>query len=155
MPVFTPQRSLMNLQKSIDIISFLFKGMSTERAKQLAPGIVGWSALEVMGHLVDLESVFTARIRRVLVEDNPAFTPIDPDQLAIDNAYAQQDIQKQVAKFIQLRKELIALLNTLTEEQWSRGGIHPSYGPMTILDIATNTPLHDHNHLGQIAEALG
>lgn len=155
MPPFSPQRSLNFLQKSTEVVRYIFKDMTTDRAKQLAPGISGWSALEVMGHLVDLEPVFTARVRRVLVEENPAFTAVDADQLAKDHAYAQQDIQQQVAKFIHLRGEFIALLTSLSEEQWTRSGVHSAYGQMTILDIATSTALHDLNHLGQIAEALG
>jgi hypothetical protein len=155
MSPFTPQRSLNYLEKTTVVISYLFKDMTTERSKQLAPGVSGWSALEVMGHLVDLEAIFTARLKRMLNEENPTFEKTDPDQMAIDHAYASQDIQQQVTKFITLRQEFIALLKSLSEEQWNRTGVHPAYGPMTVLDLATNTPLHDLNHLGQISEALG
>ena len=155
MPVFTPERTLNYLQKTTAVVDYLFHGMSNERAKQLAPGISGWNALEVMGHLVDLEAIFTARVHRILNETNPTFDRLNPDQMAADHGYAQQDIQQQVAKFLQLRREFITLLTSLSEEQWTRGGIHPTYGPMTLLDLATNTALHDLNHLGQISEVLG
>jgi hypothetical protein len=39
----------------------------------------GWSAKDVVAHLLDVEGVaFTDRIRRILREDRPFIRPIDP-----------------------------------------------------------------------------
>ena len=73
MAIYTPQRTLTFLQKTPVILNHLFHDMTTERAKQLAPGITGWSGLEVVCHLVDLEEIFTVRVRRMLSENKPAF----------------------------------------------------------------------------------
>lgn len=155
MAIFTPERSLNYLQKTTVVLRHIFKDMTTEQATQLAPGVSGWNALEVMGHLVDLEEIFTVRVRRMLTENKPEFEKTDPDDMAIKHDYAHQDIQDMLERFLQLRREFIVLLKSLRPDEWERRGVHPSYGVISVLDLATNTALHDLNHLGQISEALG
>jgi hypothetical protein len=129
--------------------------MTTERAKQLAPGIKGWNALEVMCHLFDLEEVYFMRAKRIIAENKPEFPAVDQVALVIQHDYAHQDIQDMFARFVQLRQEFVAFLTPLQEDQWSRRGVHPSSGVITLLEHATNVSLHDLNHLGQMTEALG
>lgn len=155
MALFTPERTLNFLSKTPQVLTYIFHDMSTERAKQLAPGVSGWNALEVLCHLVDIEEAYIVRVRRMLAETKPTFAGTDPDGLALQHEYAKQDLHDMLERFIQLRRELIAILRALRPDEWERRGIHPSYGLMTVLELATNVPLHDLNHLGQISEALG
>ena len=40
-------------------------------------------------------------------------------------------------------------------DEWSRRGVHPSSGVITVLELATNVGLHDLNHIAQMTVALG
>jgi len=52
------------------------------------------------------------------------------------------------------RDESLALLRTLTPEQWKRAGVHATRGPVTINDFVTLMAWHDDNHLDQLKRAL-
>jgi hypothetical protein len=155
MAMFTAQKALRTMEKTPVVLDYILHDMTSERAKQLAPDAKGWNALEVMCHLVDLEEVYFMRAKRIIAENKPEFPAVDQEALVIQHDYSHQDIQDMLARFVQLRKEFVAFLTPLQEEDWSRRGVHPSSGVITLLEHATNVSLHDLNHLGQITEALG
>ena len=53
------------------------------------------------------------------------------------------------------RRELVALLDGLADDQWQRQGTHALYGGLTLLDLLVFVEWHDVNHLEQIARTLG
>jgi len=95
------------------------------------------------------------RAKRIVAENKPEFPSVDQEALVTQHDYANQDIQDMLARFVQLRKEFVAFLTPLQEEDWSRRGVHPSSGVITLLEHATNVPLHDLNHIAQMTVALG
>jgi hypothetical protein len=48
----------------------------------------------------------------------------------------------------------VVLFESLTEEQWSRAGIHPERGHFTLLDSLIQVGTHDVTHLEQITRLL-
>jgi len=155
MAMFTAQKAISSMEKTPVVLNYILHDMTNEQAKTLAPNAKGWNALEVMCHLVDLEELYFSRAKRIVSENKPEFAPIDPDAMAIQHDYAHQDIQDMYARFVQLRKEFIAFLTPLQEEDWARRGVHSSAGVITLLEHATNVGLHDLNHLAQMVVALG
>ena len=104
---------------------------------------------------MDIEEVYFTRAKSIVAENKPEFPAVDQEALVIRHDYAHQDIQDMYARFVQLRKEFVAFLTPLQEEEWSRRGVHPTFGIITLLEHATNVSLHDLNHLAQMTVALG
>jgi hypothetical protein len=53
-----------------------------------------------------------------------------------------------------LRTETRVLLDSLTEAQWLRGGIHLRLGRLTLGDWVASLAAHDDNHLDQLARTI-
>jgi len=155
MAMFTADKALRAMEKTPLILKYILHDLSNESAQQLAPTAKGWNALEVMCLLVDLEDIFFTRAKRMISENKPEFPTTNPDELAIQHDYAHQDIYDMYERFVERRKEFVAYLTPLQEEEWSRRGVHPSSGVITVLELATNVGLHDLNHIAQMTEALG
>jgi hypothetical protein len=116
---------------------------------QPAPG--EWSALEVIGHLVEAdERGFGGRIRTLLAVERPRFSGWDPDSVARDRRDNERDPAQLLAEFSQHRLAHIALVETLTETDLNRGGDHPEVGWLTARDLLHEWVHHDANHLRQI-----
>jgi len=115
-----------------------------------------WAAKEAICHLRDVEEMFIGRFGMILAMDSPklAFDPTTPDRWAEDRQYLRNDGPLALAAFRTRRDESLALLRTLTPEQWKRAGIHATRGPITIGDFVTLMAWHDDNHLDQLKRAL-
>ena len=59
-----------------------------------------------------------------------------------------------LAGFRRHREETLALLNSLSAEQWLRGGIHSQRGRLALGDWVASLAAHDDNHLDQLRRAL-
>jgi hypothetical protein len=112
-----------------------------------------WSLVEVMCHLRDLEAeVYQERYRRYLTEDNPYFPRLDQDAMAAERDYISQDIRSALASFRQRRQDTVRILEETPPEQWSRGGVHFSAGPMTLEQMVARQSDHDIKHLIQMKD---
>ncbi|MCA0454201.1 MAG: DinB family protein [Chloroflexi bacterium] len=155
MAMFTAEKAIKAMDKTPLVLKYILKDLTNDQAKQLAATAQGWNALEVMCHMADFEDIFFSRAKRMIAENKPEFPQTDPDGMAVQHDYANQDIHDMYERFAQRRAEFIAFLKPLQEEEWSRRGVHFSAGVITVLELATNMGLHDLNHLAQMTEALG
>jgi DinB superfamily len=80
--------------------------------------------------------------------------PLDPDRWAEERQYARSDPGHALAAFRRHRGETVALLESLTEAQWQRGGIHLRLGRLTLGDWVASLAGHDDNHLAQLERAI-
>ena len=96
------------------------------------------------------------RFGMILAMDDPklAFDPTTPDRWAEERQYLKNDAQQAAGAFRRRRDESLALLKTLTPEQWKRAGVHATRGPVSIADFVTLMAWHDENHLEQLTRAL-
>jgi hypothetical protein len=115
-----------------------------------------WAPKEVLCHLRDVEEMFQGRFGSILAMTDPklSFDPTTPDRWAEERQYLRNDAQLALGAFRTRRDESLALLRTLTPEQWKRAGIHATRGRVTIDDFVTLMAWHDDNHLEQLARAL-
>ncbi len=114
-------------------------GMSRE---QLAarPDAGKWSTLEVLCHIADFEPVYADRMKRVLAEDNPLLLSGDPDLFHARLAYSQRDAAEELAVVEAVRFQMARILETLSEQDFSRTGKHSVDGPV----IAPGAARTDH-----------
>ena len=151
MPTLEEQFSRM--RRTADDLSAALRGQP-EAAVATRPAENAWAVKEIVCHLRDTEEVFQNRFRAILDEDEPKFTPLNTDGLAVERQYLKDDVTKAMEAFRTRRQANLKLLADLTPEQAERGGLHPTRGRMTIKDFATLMASHDDNHLEQIKRAL-
>ncbi len=80
--------------------------------------------------------------------------PLDPDRWAEERQYARSDPHQALTAFRRQRTETVALLGSLTDAQWLRGGIHLRLGRLTLGDWVASLAAHDDNHLDQLTRAI-
>lgn len=148
---------LEGLAHSDQLLRHILADVTQERAQTTKDGDEGWSVLEIVCHLRDYQAIFAERIRRILDEDQPEFTPYDENArlaMVIENDYANQDLNAVLADYAATRAKMIARLASLDDDQWRREG---QFADDDVVDLAmpvAHTVLHDADHSEQIARIL-
>ncbi|MBZ0298892.1 MAG: DinB family protein [Anaerolineae bacterium] len=153
MAILDKGKALRSLPKTLALLRFILRDVTQAQAMNSWDG--DWNVVFVVCHLRDLEAAYLQRVHLMLEEDNPTFPANDQRAMALERGYAEADLRTALAEFEALRREFIALLRSLSDEQWERRGQHPYFGETTILTQAINNALHDLDHIEQIARALG
>lgn len=145
---------LEQLKKALDVYHYFAATISPHDASTFRDGGDGWTVLEVMGHLFDFEGVYKDRFRVTLETDGGELPFPDPEALVLEKRYNSANLLTLYHEWANARRELIALLETLTEEQWNREARHPKRDMMSATDQLMLMVWHDLNHLEQIAHIL-
>ena len=144
----------------------------TDAVVSRRPAPTSWSAKEIVCHLRDVEELFQLRFHTIIALDEPtilvvgasadelapwrlaASHPLDPDRWAEERQYERSDAREALRALRRRRHEVLRLLNTLSDTEWQRGGIHPARGRLTLAQWVASLAGHDDNHLAQLARAL-
>jgi hypothetical protein len=116
-----------------------------------APAPGEWSAADVVGHLVDVETVFGFRWRLALTADEPAYPGYDEKRWA---ALPKPPLDELVTTFRHLRAHDLHLLRQLGPDDLRRVGVHSEQGPETVDVMVRKMAGHDLAHLDQLARTL-
>jgi DinB superfamily len=131
----------------------LIKGIPTGKLRK-RPAPDKWSVGEILAHLADTEIVSGFRMRLILGAPGTPIAAFDQDSWVTSGHYAKRDPRKSVEQFRVIRDANLALLNSLTPEQWKQHGMHSERGRETIEHIVRMFAGHDLNHLQQIERIL-
>jgi hypothetical protein len=148
------KRTFATLQLNVAMLGHILEPLTPQTATTLRDGPEGWTTLEVVCHLRDLDEIFRQRVVLVCEHDHPTFPMADQNKLAIEGAYNQQDLGEAYRTLCAARQALIQQFERLTDEQWERTGLHPTRGHFTMTDVLTHVAWHDANHLEQITRIL-
>lgn len=114
----------------------------------------GWSVQEHAGHLADLDRILFHP--RVLAYERAESTLPAADltnattEAANHNARAMEDVLADVQRE---RGTLVARLESIDRELFSRSALHPRLGvPMRLVDLMLFVAEHDDHHLAAITE---
>ena len=121
--------------------------------KRPAPG--KWSIAEIVAHLADTELVGGYRLRAILAAPGSQIIGFDQDRWVTALHYDKRNLRKSFEQYCALREANLALLKTLTPEQWKHHGIHNERGAETVETIVSMFAGHDLNHFQQIESILG
>jgi hypothetical protein len=113
-----------------------------------------WSAVEVVCHLRDAEEIALDRVRRMRDEYAPLMDDYDQASLAVERRYNAQSLPEAVEAFAGLRAQMLAIIESLDEDGWSRPGIIGDAGELTIFSYLTHRVMHDAVHLAQIGRRV-
>lgn len=127
----------------------LTQGRSAAELKK-RPAPEKWSVIEILAHLADAELAGSWRIRSILGNPGTKLEAYDQNAWVAAMRYQDRDARQCVEMFRVLREANLALLQSLTPEQWKQHGIHAERGKETIEHIVRMFAGHDLNHLQQI-----
>jgi hypothetical protein len=132
----------------------LVKGVSTAKLRK-RPAPDKWSVSEILAHLADTEIVGSFRMRLILGAPGTPIVAFDQDAWVTSGHYAKRDPRQALQQFRVLRETNLALLKSLTPEQWKHYGMHSERGQESVEHIVKMFAGHDVNHLQQIQKILG
>ncbi len=131
----------------------LIKGVPTSKLRK-RPAPDKWSVSEIVAHLADAEIAIGWRLRLILGAPGTPIAAFDQDSWVTSLHYEKRDPRKSVEQFRVLREADLALLRSLTPQQWKHYGMHAERGQESIEHIVRLIAGHDLNHLGQIERIL-
>ena len=131
----------------------LIKGVPASRLRK-RPASDKWSVNEILAHLAETEIVGSFRMRMILGAPGTPIAAFDQDAWVISGHYEKRDPRKSLQQFRVLREGNLAMLKSLTPEQWKHYGIHSERGQETIEHVVRMFAGHDLNHIAQIENIL-
>ena len=131
----------------------LIEGVPTARLRK-RPAPDKWSIAEILAHLADAEIVLGWRMRAILGAPGTPIQAFDQNSWVSALRYEKRDPRKSLELHRAVREANLALLKSLTPDQWKHYGQHAERGQESIEHIVRMIAGHDINHLGQIERML-
>ena len=119
------------------------------------PADGGWTARQVAHHLADSEAMAYTRLRRLVADPDPVVIQGYDEPRWAERLHYDRPIAVAVAVLHAVRDASLALLDTLSDDEWRRAGTHTeggAYGVERWLEIYAE---HPHEHAAQIRAARG
>ncbi|RMH13822.1 MAG: DinB family protein [Gemmatimonadetes bacterium] len=115
----------------------------------------GWSPVQILGHLLDVEWIFGYRIRTILADEEPRFGGVDQDRWVTAQRHGDADPDALLGALEALRTANLAWWAERTAEELERTGLHEGAGVQVSLGLMRRILAgHDLNHLAQVEQAL-
>jgi hypothetical protein len=106
--------------------------LNDEHAIRYRPAAGEWSAVEVVGHMIDKMQIWAGRVERLMVEERPALPGYDQDALVRDHDYLHADPDVLFEQLGQACERFAALVERVPTSALLREGMHEEVGPMTL-----------------------
>lgn len=112
-----------------------------------------WSANDVLAHLRACADVWGGCIAMMLAQDRPTLRAVNPRTWINRTDYLEQEFQSSLHAFAKQRSDLLAVLEPLPSEAWSRAATVTGAGKTlerTVLFYARWMAEHERPHVKQI-----
>ena len=116
------------------------------------PGEDEWSLKEIAAHLRDAEELAIAQLNAFASGASKPLPAWDVDVLPQERSYQDEEIDRLLASFRDLRRQTTYLLWGLTDADWGSSAQHPYRGEVTLGEIAHELAQHDLEHLWQVRQ---
>jgi hypothetical protein len=126
----------------------------TEEDLDRRPEDGGWTPREIVHHLADSETIGMIRLHRLLAEDHPVLAGYDEERFARKLHY-DRPVGASLELLRAARSATSELLDWMTEEEWTREGIHSERGQFTVEDWLRTYATHAYDHAEQMLAAAG
>lgn len=141
---------LVELEGMPRFLTETFGHLSAEAARRGGPDGT-FSPVEQCWHLADLESEgFGVRIRLLLHEERPFLPDFDGARVARERDYRAKSLAQGLEAFRAARDSNVALLRSVPDEAWSRGGVQEGVGELILSEIPRLMREHDASHRAEI-----
>lgn len=126
---------------------------SDEAAMRHRPAEGEWSAIEVVGHMIDKMQIWASRVERILVEECPALPGYDQDALVREHDYQHADADVLFEHLGRACEHYASIVASVPTSALNREGKHEEFGPMTIRQCIEATLDSVPGHLAQLRAA--
>lgn len=137
-----PDELLHALEANAAEVERITAGVTEEEA---ARGV--WPLREIVRHLHGAEQLLTGRAMRMLQEDEPELTIAIPAEIGDEASGSTLDL---VREYADARRAALRVLRDISPEQWQRGGTHPEWGRVTVLEQMSFVLRHEQSHLAEL-----
>jgi len=111
----------------------------------------GWTCRQVVHHLADSHMNAYLRFRCLVTEDNTTIKTYDQDVWAtLPDTSLPLDSSLRIIDG--LHQRWVTFLSALPETAWSRRGMHPERGEVSMDDLLDIYSHHGHNHARQVTD---
>jgi hypothetical protein len=141
--VLAPRRALAQLREMPDRIELLLRWCPE---KDAARPVGGFDPIRVIvGRLgtLDRHHYLESAARIAGDQSMPELPGLEPPAGAGEAELADCELPELLTRFRHVRAQSVDFLETLSEEAWSREGLDPDLGPVTLLRIVTHWVGHD------------
>ncbi len=135
------------------MLTRLIKDISTAKLRK-RPAPDAWSVADILAHLADAEIVIAWRLRSTLGAPGTPIQAYDQNAWLIAGHYEKRDPHKSIELHGAVREANLALLKSLSPDQWKHYGQHAERGQESIEHIVRLIAGHDINHIRQIERIL-
>jgi hypothetical protein len=149
---FTIEQLLAALADAPPLIAELTEGLTADQLR-VAPAPGEWSASEVLAHLRSCADVWGQCILTILEQDRPTIKAVNPRTWIEQTGYREENFQTSLQAFVAQRNDLLAVLQPLHPEAWSRSAMVTGAGKVlerTVYSYADWMAEHERPHLKQI-----
>lgn len=157
--------------ESVDRRVFELSERQIDQAYLPEAGVGRWPIRVLVGHVVDADLAAVHRMRRAVAEDSPVFSEWDENAFVDSNLYGNEHqgyadtpegdharVMNALGGFLAtlhtLRQWTSQWLFSLSDEQLSRAGMHPTRGPQTVRQIVALYTWHLEHHCGFLTKKL-
>src|SRR5260221_14724003 len=103
-----------------------------DHAMRQRPAAGEWSAIEVVGHMIDTMGIWTSRVEHLMAEERPALPAYDQDALVREHDYLHADQDVLFEHLSQACERFATLVEHIPISALQREGVHEEVGPMTL-----------------------
>lgn len=152
----TQQERLAQIEKIRHLpsqVEELVKGLTPEQlTTHFLPN--EWTVAQNIHHLADSHMNSYIRCKLIATEEQPPLKPYDQDRWADFTDASSADLSASLTLLKSLHARWVIFWETLPDDAWSRIGIHPENGPMSLERIVGVYAEHGEGHLDQISRTL-
>ncbi len=131
------------------------EALSDEQASFAPPGGEGeaqWSPKEQLAHLAEMETAYRAWVEHALAEDGADVGNVRGARPGIGLPQAQgHEVAELTAQLRAERATTLALIRSMTPEQFERTATQPMFGTLTVMQWLRSYYRHDRMHRDQMA----
>jgi hypothetical protein len=156
MPSLTTEQILTMLGEGPARIATLTEGLAPAQLRTV-PNQEEWSANDVLAHLRSCADMWGGCIATIIAEDHPTIRAINPRTWIKQTDYLDLEFRPSLRAYTTQRAELIAILERLPPEGWSRSATVKGAGAVlvrTVLKYADGLARHERAHVKQIARIV-
>ena len=111
----------------------------------------GWTVRQVVHHVADSHANAYLRFRWLVTEDHPTIKTYDQDVWAA-LPDSRLPVESSLRMLDGLHERWAGFLDSLPVDTWSRTGMHPELGEVTMDDLLELYSWHGAHHAGQITD---
>jgi hypothetical protein len=130
-----------------------FVGVLTDGDPRRRPAPSVWSPLEYACHVRDVCRRFDARLRLLLVLDDPQFANWDQDAAAVEDGYAEQDPARVARELADAAERLAAAIDAVPDSAWNRPGTRSDGAVFTVTTLTRYAAHEVAHHIHDVTQA--